>query len=187
MKKSFSLVLTTSFFKDISENDLKRSHITHSKCAKSKELVQVLQRLTAPMLNLRNAIRTSALMSLYILISIIKSTWASLFGTWVSLYPLFLCGDSIVSAGLLIVVWDQLNLVSDPQLYLSLASSLLLTWEPRTAPAGWCSLSFSMGIRNSQNTRFQQEAFFFITQCSCEREFWRSDRGSKLSHRSSTG
>lgn len=57
-------------------------------------------------------------MCLYILITIIKSTWASLFGTWVSLNALFLCSDSVVSAAraieLLIVVWDQLNLVSDP-------------------------------------------------------------------------
>lgn len=72
MKKLFSLDLTTLFFKDLSEDDLKMSHITHSKCAKSKELIEVLQCLTAPMFNLRNEM--SALMYLYILITIIKST-----------------------------------------------------------------------------------------------------------------
>lgn len=74
MKKLVSLVLPTLFFKAIWENDLKTFHITHSKCAKSKELVQVLQYLAAPMLNLRNEIRISVLMCLYILITIIKST-----------------------------------------------------------------------------------------------------------------
>lgn len=114
MKKSLSLVLTTLFFKNLSGNYLRMSHMTHSKCAQSKELVSNCSCVESE--NLRNEIRTSALMSLYILITIIKSTWASLFGTWVSLHPWFLCSDSAVSAaraiGLSLVIWDQLSLVS---------------------------------------------------------------------------
>lgn len=68
-------------------------------------------------------------MSLYILITTIKSTWPSLFGIWVSLHPWFHCSDSTVSAaraiGLLIVIWGQLSVVSILSCPLTVVSSIL--------------------------------------------------------------